>query len=217
MSELVPVCVFAKPPIEGQVKTRLAPVLGARGATALARALFEDTWAMVCAVPWARPVLATTSLDLSPFGLHAGEVEVWLQGEGDLGARLERVLHRALAGSPSALIIGADLPGLPASHLVSARAALTRAEVVLGPASDGGFYLLGATRPIAGALEGVAWSAPTTFAQTRAALHRSGCSVGEAPAWFDVDVPNDLSALRALLVERPGAAPQTSAFLRSFA
>jgi hypothetical protein len=217
MSDLVPVCVFAKPPIEGQVKTRLAPVLGARQATALARAFFEDTWAMVCAVPWARPVLATTSEDLSPFGLDADEVEVWLQGDGELGARLERVLHRALAGSPSALIIGADLPGLPASHLASARAALTRADVVLGPASDGGFYLLGATRPITGALEGVGWSAPTTFAQTRAALHRSGCSVGEAPGWFDVDVPDDLPALKALLAARPGVAPQTRAILRSLA
>jgi uncharacterized protein len=136
-----------------------------------------------------------------------------LQGEGDLGARLERVMHRALAEAPGALLIGADLPGLPPGHLELAREALSRAEVVLGPAADGGFYLLGATRLRPGTLAGITWSAASTYAQTHAAVSRAGHSVGLVPGWFDVDLPGDLAALRTLLEERPDAAPSTRAVL----
>jgi uncharacterized protein len=204
----VPVCVFAKPPLAGLAKTRLAGELGASRAAALARAFFQDTWATVCARPWARPILASTTDDVASFGLLR-RPEVWLQGEGDLGARMEHVLRQALGQAPRALLIGADLPGLPPDHLDAALATLDQAEVVLGPSADGGFYLLGATRLRPGALSGLIWSVASTHARTRERLVATGHSVGAAPAWFDVDEPGDLPRLRAMLAETPSLAPRT--------
>lgn len=209
----VPVCVFARPPRAGEAKTRLARTLGPERAARLAQAFLQDTWAMVQGLRWARPVLAGTESDPAAFGL--GPVELWPQGDGDLGARMERVLRRALATAPRALILGADLPGLPAGHLEAALAQLEQQEMVLGPAADGGFYLLGARRFVDGSLQGLTWSASDTLAQTEAQLRRAGLSIGRAPEWFDVDEAVDLERLRAVLVQRPHAAPHTRAELES--
>jgi hypothetical protein len=204
----VPVCVFAKPPLPGAVKTRLARGVGARRAAQLALAFFHDTWATVGALPWARPILASTTPDLSAFAL-GGDVEVWLQGTGDLGARMERVLERGIAEAGRALVIGTDIPGLPAGHLEEAQAALARHEAVIGPAEDGGFYLLGLSRITPGLLADLPWSAPDTRARTEERLTRAGLSPARIPAWFDVDEPEDLARLQRLLVAHPGAAPRT--------
>ena len=213
MSGAIPVCVFAKPPVAGQAKTRLGRgSLGDAGAARLARAFLQDVWATVSALPWARPILAGSSDDRAAFGLP-GEIELWPQGEGELGARMERVLARALAQAPQALLLGADLPGLPASHLDAALAELAGAEVVLGPSEDGGFYLLGARRLLRGALDGIGWSTATTRAQTLARLVETGHSVRLGLPWFDVDEPEDLPRLRARLRADPRSAPHTSAEL----
>jgi len=213
----VPVCVFAKPPIAGETKTRLARgSLGAEGAARLARAFFEDTWATVSALAWARPVLATTAPDLSAFE-PTSDVEVWMQGAGDLGERMGRVLSRAVAEAGRGMVIGADLPGLPRGHLDMAREALARQEAVLGPTDDGGFYLLGLSRVPEGLLTDLPWSSPDTFARTELRLAGAGLTAARAPPWFDVDVPADLLRLRRLLAEDPEAAPRTRAALASLA
>jgi hypothetical protein len=204
----VPVVVFAKPPLPGAVKTRLSRGVGARRAAQLALAFFHDTWATVEALPWARPILASTTPDLSAFAL-GGDVEVWLQGTGDLGARMERVLDRGIAEAGRALVIGSDLPGLPAGHLDGAHDALARHEAVIGPAEDGGFYLLGLSRMAPGLLADLPWSAPDTLARTEERLTRAGLSPARIPAWFDVDEPEDLARVQRLLDTHPGAAPWT--------
>jgi glycosyltransferase A (GT-A) superfamily protein (DUF2064 family) len=132
------ICIFAKPPVAGGVKTRLASALGPEIAAELARAFLDDTMAAVRALGWARVAVASTAP-------HEG-VETLLQGEGDLGARIERVLRAALADAPFAIAIGADAPALPRRLLEAARDVLQRADEVLGPADDGGFYLLGLRR-----------------------------------------------------------------------
>lgn len=205
----VPVGVFVRPPRPGEVKTRLAREVGPGRAAALAAAFLADVWATVASRVWAHPVLVGTEPGLDGYGL--GPVELLLQGEGDLGARMEQALT---ALGPTALLVGADLPGLPAAHLDAALAALTHADVVLGPADDGGFWLLGARRFVPGALADLAWSTSTTRAQTEAALARRGLSVGYAPPWFDVDEPADLARLRELLSRVPEAAPRTWQALR---
>ena len=213
----VPVCVFAKPPVAGETKTRLARGgLGAEAAARLARAFFEDTWATVSALEWARPVLATTAPELSAFGLTS-DVEVWMQGPGDLGERMARVLARAVAEAGRGMVIGADLPGLPRRHLDVAREALARHEAVLGPTDDGGFYLLGLWRVPDGILTGLPWSSPDTLARTELRLAGAGLGAARAPPWFDVDVPGDLARLRRLLAEHPEVAPRTRAALASLA
>jgi len=140
-----------------------------------------------------------------------------MQGAGDLGERMARILARAIAEAGRGMVIGADLPGLPRSHLEMARDALARHEAVLGPTEDGGFYLLGLSRVPEGVLTDLPWSSPDTLARTERRLAGAGLGAARVPAWFDVDVPADLLRLRRLLAEDPEAAPRTRGALASLA
>jgi rSAM/selenodomain-associated transferase 1 len=207
VSGAITICVFAKPPVAGAVKTRLAAQVGAERAAALAAAFLIDTWAAVRELPGARAVIASTGA--LPPGLCDG-AEVWPQGDGTLDARIERILMRALAGGGGAIALGADSPGLPRARLDEAMACLARGEAVIGPADDGGFYLLGVPRCPPGLLAGVPWSDPRTCEATRARLAEHGMPAAVLPAWFDVDQGDDLIRLRALLAGDRSRAPATA-------
>jgi rSAM/selenodomain-associated transferase 1 len=196
-------CIFAKPPRAGEVKTRLIPALGPTGAAALAEAFLVDTLATVRSVPGLLPVLATTA----PWARE--DLEVWQQGEGDLGARLERILRQGLARHPAALALGADSPGLPAAFLAQAVELLSTHDAVVGPTDDGGYYLLGVTRCPEGLLADLPWSAPTTCAATMARLSSHGFRVARLPPYFDVDTPEDLRRLQVALARGDVTAPAT--------
>src|SRR5947209_1015232 len=100
-------CLFAKAPRPGAVKTRLATELGAPAAAALARAFFFDAWATVSRARWAAPVAALAGRGAAALAREAG-APLWRQGSGGLGARLERVFRRALEreGAPFAIALG---------------------------------------------------------------------------------------------------------------
>jgi hypothetical protein len=161
---------------------------------------------------WARPILATTTDDLGAFGL-AKEAEVWQQGPGDLGARMARVLGLAIAEAGRGFVLGADLPDLPLEHLDAAHTLLANHDAVLGPANDGGFYLIGLSRTQPGLLEQLPWSSTSTRRATEERLGAHGFNVALAPPWHDVDEPDDLARLHARLVEAPHTAPRTWAAL----
>ena len=199
-------CIFAKPAVAGQVKTRLAAALGAEGAARLAQAFLDDTIAAVRSLPWALVALASTQ----PV---AADLPVLLQGEGDLGARMEHVLRAALEQAPAAIAIGSDAPALPSRLLEQARAALREHDAVLGPAADGGFYLLALKRCPESLLANLPWSAADTCARTLARLEEQGFKSTLIEPWFDVDRPEDLATLRALLAVGELTAPRTAAFL----
>ena len=207
---MITICIFAKPPVAGQVKTRLAAVVGAQQAAELAAAFLADTWASVRRLPWAHAIVASTGA--LPEALVPG-ASVWPQGEGPLDARLERVLQRALRGASAAIALGADSPGLPRALLDAAQQALLRGEPVIGPAEDGGFYLLGVAACPPGLLAGVPWSAANTCEATVERMAAQGMTPTMLPSWFDVDDADDLPRLRALLVNDPGRAPHTAAAL----
>ena len=207
---MITVCIFAKPPVAGQVKTRLAAGVGAQQAAELAAAFLADTWASVRRLPWAQGVVASTGA--LPEALVPG-ASVWLQGKGPLGARLERVLCRALRAAPAAIALGADSPALPVALLEAAREGLMRGESVIGPAEDGGFYLLGVTAFPTGLLAGLPWSAANTCAATIERMVAQGLTPTVLPPWFDVDDADDLPRLRALLANEPERAPHTAAAL----
>jgi rSAM/selenodomain-associated transferase 1 len=205
------VCIFAKPPIPGSVKTRLIPELGPERAAELAEAFLEDTVATVRTLPWAECIIAATqTFERSYFKPE----EVWLQSEGDLGDRLEKVLRLALKRKPIVLAIGADSPGLPASYLESARQALATADAVLGPSADGGFYLIGLKDCPVGVLEGIQWSHSTTLAATTHKLEQFGMKTVLINPWYDIDSHEDLERLRRHLANDPSAAPRTAELLR---
>jgi len=210
------ICVFAKPPRPGLVKTRLAAAVGEARAAALARAFFEDTWSASSSLPWARAVLATTEPAAGEW-VGAKRAPVWPQGRGDLGERLERVLRRALHDTPAALAIGSDTPGLPPILFSEARSALRGADAVLGPCEDGGFYLLGLRRCPPGLLRDLPWSAPRTFLQTISRLRKRGLRTAVIAPWFDVDGPADLACLHALIARGELHAPATARALEPVA
>lgn len=207
------VCVFAKPPRPGRVKTRLAATLSPAGSARLARAFFADTWRMVCGLRWAVPVLATTDVDAVEWQRLPLSTRIWPQGGGSLGRRMERVLRQALDAQPMAIGIGTDSPGLPRALLVAARDALRSYDAVLGPSDDGGFYLIGLRRCPEGLLDGIPWSTTETRALTTRRLRLLGLSVTTLPPWYDVDRPSDLERIRVLALSGQLDAPETTRVL----
>lgn len=202
------VCLFFKALRPRQVKTRLASRLGDALALRLARAFVEDSLLGLRRLPWAHVALATTGRPAA-LALQPGE-EVWLQGGGDLGARVERVLRRALRKGGFALAVGADSPGLPSRLYEDARRALSVADAVLGPAEDGGFYLLGLKRCPRGLLRALPWSREDTFRRTLERLRERGMTVAVLEPWFDVDRPEDLCRLARLISRGEVRAPATA-------
>ena len=189
--------VFAKAPVAGQAKTRLIPALGASGAAALAARLLQHTLATAEAAGF--PAL---ELCVSPDTTHPAFQAVaqqphamWtltLQGEGDLGARMQRRLHAALATAGPALLIGTDAPSLDAAVLQAASAALADHDAVFVPALDGGYALVGLARPAPQLFESIAWSTAAVMAQTRERARTAGLRCAELPPVPDIDLPEDL-------------------------
>jgi rSAM/selenodomain-associated transferase 1 len=207
------ICIFAKPPRPGEVKTRLVPLLGAERAAALAEAFLQDTVAMVRQCSWAECVIAATQPLERDYFSQKG---LWLQGDGDLGMRLERIFQRGLRRHEMVFALGADSPGMPCGYLQEAMGALHTADAVLGPASDGGFCFLGLKKCPAGIFDGITWSSPETMASTMRALQAHGLRVTVGQPWFDVDTPEDLEHLREVLQKTPTAAPVTAELLRGW-
>jgi rSAM/selenodomain-associated transferase 1 len=203
--------IFAKVPEPGSVKTRLIPEIGPERAASLAEAFLEDTVTRMRNLDWAECIVAATS----PFQRdYFKPDELWLQSEGDLGERLEKVLRLALKRRKAVLAIGSDTPNLPLEFLESARHALDTADAVLGPSLDGGFYLIGLKDCPIGMLEGIQWSHSSTLAATTAKLDQFGMKTAFIKPWFDVDDHDDLERLRRQLAVDPASAPVTADCLR---
>ncbi len=208
----IPVCVFAKPPIPGRVKTRLARVLGKSGAARLAAAMLCDVWSVVESVAGAIPVLAAA--EPGAFAIGVPNERVWLQAAGDLGWRIESILRRGLTTASAVIALGADSPLLTRTHIDEAIEFLGAGHAVLGPTDDGGFYLLGVCDCPHGMLADVPWSSEETCEQTRLRLQTYGMSVATVKSSFDIDTIAELERLRDELDHLPKEiAPQTRAWL----
>lgn len=188
------VAIFAKAPIPGQVKTRLTPALRAEEAADLYRALLLDTIEVVESTGARVTVAFTPSTARRPLERLLGRRRHLLaQPPGDLGARLEGVLGLLQeGGGKRVLLVGSDCPGLTAERIRQAWHALESVPVVLGPALDGGFYLLGVSRAAPGLLRDVPWSTGKVLETTRARLHELGLAVQELAEERDLDTPRDL-------------------------
>lgn len=209
----VTLCIFAKVPRAGTVKTRLAASIGAEPAARLAEAFLRDTLSLARDFPSARVVLALAGGE-SETSFEDANVPVWAQGDGDLGDRMERTMRRALAETPCVLALGTDSPGLPRRFIEGALETLETHDAVIGPADDGGFYLLGLRECQPGLLRGLPWSASETCSRTLARLTDRGLRVGVIPGWFDVDTAQDLKRLDRLLASGEIIAPLTRSVLQ---
>jgi rSAM/selenodomain-associated transferase 1 len=196
---VVTVIVFAKAPVPGEVKTRLIPRLGARGAAALHAALVERALETACSSR-VGPVELCCAPDAShPFFAVCAErsgVAVTAQTGGNLGARMHAAFERIVPDRGHALLIGSDCPALTIEQLREAAAALQGGhDAVLGPAEDGGYVLVGLARTSPEVFDGIVWSGPDVMRDTRARLGALGWRWHELAELWDVDRPDDLARL----------------------
>ncbi|MEU8060095.1 TIGR04282 family arsenosugar biosynthesis glycosyltransferase [Microbispora bryophytorum] len=187
--------VIAKAPVPGTVKTRLTPPYTAREAAALAEAALRDTLSAVAAAPAARRVLAL--LGAPGAWLPAGYDVVAQRGD-DLAARLTAAFADAWAALPvPVVLIGMDTPQVTPALLAEAGRLLGGHEVVVGPAADGGFWLLGQRRPDPALLTGLPMSRPDTGAALMERIRAAGVRAALLPELTDVDTAADARAVAA--------------------
>ena len=190
--------LMLKFPQPGAVKTRLIPALGQQRACELHRALVRHTLAEVnyfaasANVMIEARVAGATDTTAAQAWL-GGALSIRDQGEGDLGARMERAVATAFTeGAKSVVVIGGDCPQLTAAHLTEAFAALEKIDAVIGPADDGGYYLIGMRRPLPKLFHGIAWGGSEVLAQTLATARALPVEVFPLATLSDIDVPADL-------------------------
>jgi uncharacterized protein len=190
--------VFAKWPAAGAVKTRLAASTSPSWAASLAEACLMDTLDRLCEVD-ARRIVAFAPVTAQPCfaALCASRFELRPQTAGDLGRRMQTFFAACLAdGAERIVLVGADSPTLPIGHVLQAFVHLARADVVLGPAVDGGYYLIGCARRIPPIFDGVAWSTSGVLTETVALVQAAHASLALLPPWYDVDTLSACQMMR---------------------
>ncbi|MFA5354734.1 MAG: TIGR04282 family arsenosugar biosynthesis glycosyltransferase [Thermodesulfovibrionales bacterium] len=211
------IVLFVKCPEKGRVKTRLAAETGEDNALGLYQCFVSD-------------IIATLTEGRYPvrIAFHPPDgqdrIAPWLgdypsspqRGE-DLGERMLNTFLRLFSeGFSSVLILGSDIPDLPGEVIEEAFDALTEHDTVIGPASDGGYYLIGFTRGsfIPDVFQGIPWSTASVFDLTMAVFQQKGCRVHTLPEWRDVDTMDDLKALWERRKDSGSGNSRTIAFMR---
>lgn len=188
--------VFAKRPNPGQVKTRLTPALSAEQAADLYWAMVQDTWALVSKLSGVEPYLFVDQ-PWEGFEILTAGQPVRIQHGADLGIKMYSCLLRLNeCNFKRSIIIGTDSPTLPKAYIQTALELLVdERDAVLGPAEDGGYYLVGCRRPHVEMFAGVSWSSPHTLAETKSAFDAVGYRTHLTPVWRDVDSIDDVRRL----------------------
>lgn len=218
--------IFAKRPEPGRAKTRLAPLLGVEGAAAAAEAMLLDTldgWGSDrFLAEGGRRVVVFDPPDAGPWFDERLPESLALQPQaaGDLGDRMRAFFEEEFAdGATRVVAIGADSPTLDPSLVVSAFVCLATKDLVIGPATDGGYYLIGQSAPgVPGLFADLDWSTPRVFGQTLDRVESAGRSLAVLAPWYDVDGPDDWRLLadhvRALsLAGMPSDLPRLAALI----
>jgi len=189
--------VFTRYPEPGKTKTRLIPVLGPEGAAELHRRMTEHTLRRVRQFLASHPV----SLRIRHDGGNEEGLGQWLgadlrpvpQGEGDLGRRMDLAFTEAFEeGMRRVVLVGTDIPGIRPAHMAGAFQALRRKDVVIGPARDGGYYLIGLSRPAPDLFDGIPWGTGEVLQRTLDAASASNRRVALLDPLEDVDRPEDI-------------------------
>lgn len=202
MTETNHLIVFTRYPEVGKTKTRLIPALGAAGAATLQRQMTEFTLKQVEKLVQRRQGgLNSLSVEIRFAGGDRTLMQDWLgsrwsyqpQATGDLGEKLQQAFQAAFeAGSQRIVTIGIDCPELDAVTLAQAFQALQEHDLVLGPATDGGYYLIGLRSLMPELFSGVDWGTERVFQQTMAVAESKGVAIATLTPLTDVDRPEDL-------------------------
>ena len=198
--------VFTRYPEQGLTKTRLIPALGVEGATKLHRQMSERTLSNVTELCCDRPL----SVEVCFTGGNLALMQGWLgadivyqpQGEGDLGVRMALAMYLAFQGGiERVVIIGTDCPGLNANLIAQAFHRLHSHDLVLGPAIDGGYYLIGLRCLISELFSKISWGTAEVLQQTVDIAKKLDLSVAYLPPLADIDRPEDLQVWEQMLQE----------------
>jgi hypothetical protein len=192
--------LFVKRPAPGEVKTRLAASIGPERAAALYAAFVADLADRFRSTADARFLCFAPHSDESAgyFRVVAGDdFKLWPQPDVLLGDRLRAFFDHAFrAGASRAVVIGSDSPLLPAEFVAQAFDQLADRDCVLGPAIDGGYYLVGMRNKTWPIFDRVEWSTARVFDQTLSRIGACGATLGLLPPWHDVDTVEDLARLK---------------------
>jgi uncharacterized protein len=190
--------IFTRYPEPGKTKTRLISKLGAEGAAELQRDMTERTLRNA----WPLKSLRQVSLEVRYEGGNEMLIREWLgdhltfrsQGAGDLGAKMKRAFHDAFqAGAQRVVIIGADCPDLNSELMEVAFDALRRNDIVIGPANDGGYYLIGSRRYFPQPFDRIHWGSEKVLEQTLRRAREAGIQTELLIPLSDIDRPEDLA------------------------
>jgi hypothetical protein len=201
--------IFARAPRAGSVKTRLLGVFSPEEAVAIHQALLGDVLERSLAA------LGSSGTVRLAWSEPPGEelpvpapIEDRLQSAGDLGERMATAVQEGLAeGFARVVILGSDSPTLPGDRLGAAFSLLADHDVVIGPAEDGGYYLIGMSRLHPAIFRNIAWGSEKVLAVTRARLKKARVSFAELGTWHDVDTPEDVGRLWKELVRMKASRP----------
>lgn len=195
--------VYAKRPLANYAKTRLGSVIGEQQAAGVyARLLYTHLLELLSAnLSDISIELSVTSVaDVAFFADAFPELTVRPQIEGDLGRRMAASFERAFAeGAESVVLTGSDIPGLDSRIVLTAFDALETTPVVIGPAEDGGYYLIGMRAPGASLFDGIEWSSERVLTQTEALAQAQGLKITYLPELSDVDTVEDFCRWREMI------------------
>jgi len=193
--------VFAKAPVPGEVKTRLAVSMGALAATTLYEGMVLHSLSTAVNSRVGLVELWCTPSKEHPFFSRCAkefQLTLHLQTMGDIGRRMAHAFQETLKGTSFALLLGTDCPSLAQEDLNEAAAALRKgSDAVLGPTEDGGYCLLGLRRYDPDLFNDISWGTELVLEQTRARIRELGWSWHELPVRWDVDRPEDVERLKS--------------------
>lgn len=190
------VILLAKEPSSGGAKTRLAVDVGGETAAELCAAFVADSLDIAAGRARRMYIAVSPANALGMFRSRAPVARCFAQPDADFGSRLLHAFETALAdGAQRPVLIGTDSPTLPSHLLSAAHRALATHDVVLGPADDGGYYLIGMNALHRSLFGGIDWSTERVLSQTIERSRDTGLSVFLLPAWYDIDNGRDLERL----------------------
>lgn len=195
--------IFAREPRPGEVKTRLAPPLSPESACNLYVAFLTDLFTRLRKISKLRMSLFYAGGPPEQLSILAPKhASLVAQAQGSLGDRLAAAFDHLLKSDGPAVVIGTDSPDIPVQYIKRAFTKLKHKDVVLGPAADGGYYLIGLRRSDPRVFENIRWSEPTVFAETLCAIESAGLSLATLPIWYDVDDEASLATLKSMVHAR---------------
>jgi rSAM/selenodomain-associated transferase 1 len=190
--------LFAKDPVAGQVKTRLSSLLDNSTTLSLYHHFLRDSIEKICSVTGVDRFIGIASDPQTSYFEDVSRshpIQLFLQEGDNLGERMRRAFDdRFMEGYERVVIIGADSPTLPTAYIK--QALQSQKKVVIGPSTDGGYYLIGMQSKVTDIFEGVHWGSDQVLSETLGVLKGQRSEAELLPVWYDVDLPEDLRFLK---------------------